>query len=172
MTLDQIQLVLTFLGVIFIWQQLRSQVKQMKFEAFTQLEQELNKPDIRDALEIVYTSDSNQLTHLRGKELKKVESLVHMFELIGFRLKHKALPDAAVEILSPTLFRLWPKLKLFLDKEKERRGGIPYNEDIRYLVKRAEEYQKRSSDYSGHEPVYFKREVEEEQVSPPHDVAP
>jgi len=45
------------IALIFIWNQLRQQTKQLKFEALTQLHQEVWSKDFRKALELIFKGD-------------------------------------------------------------------------------------------------------------------
>ncbi len=143
-----IQIISTVAGLVallLIWQQLRYQSKQMKFEALTQLHQQITGDAMQEALRFVYASEPNSLAHPKSEdELKKIELVLIAYDLVGFRVRQGVLPEnATLETEWMILTSLWPQVQPFIERERQLRGGVPYKQNFEWLVKRAEEFKRR-----------------------------
>ncbi len=142
-------------ALFLIWLQLRTQSKQMKFDALTELHKQLNTSFIREALRFIYASEADDLANPKSEdELEKIEFVLETYDLIGFRIRQGVLPkDATLATEWTILMRLGEKLQPFIEREEKRRC-IPYKEHFMWLVKRAKEWQERR--YPGYKPKIVK----------------
>ena len=132
-------------ALLLIWQQLRYQSKQMKFEALTQLHQQITGDTMHEALRFIYASEPNDLAHPKSEEeLKKLEFVLITYDLVGFRVRQGVLPEGAtLETEWAILLNLWPQVQPFIELERQLRGGAPYKQHFEWLVKRAEDFKRR-----------------------------
>jgi ADP-ribose pyrophosphatase YjhB (NUDIX family) len=150
------------IALLLIWLQLSYQTKQMRFEALTQLHQELIKPEMQKALRFIYNSDPEKLSNPTSEEaFIFIESVLNMYDLIGFRLRQGVLPrKATLETEWMVLLRIWPQLKPFIEAERLRRGNRFYKEHFEWLVNQAEQFKEQH--YPGFISKIYKQTFEEE----------
>ena len=132
-------------ALLMIWQQLRYQSKQMKYDALTQLHQQITSDTMHEALRFIYASDPNHLAHPKSEdELKKLELVLITYDLVGFRVRQGVLPESAtLETEWAILLSLWPQVQPFIELERQFRGGVPYKQHFEWLVKRAEDFKRQ-----------------------------
>ena len=150
--------VAALIALLLIWQQLRYQSKQVKLEALTQLHQQLDSDGMQEALRFVYTSDPNHLAQPKSEdELKKIESVLIAYDLVGYRVRQGVLPEAAtLETEWAVLLTLWPQVQPFVERERALRGNVCYKQHLEWLVMKAGDFKRRH--YPNCEPRIFRRE--------------
>ena len=134
------------IALLLIWVQLKYQNKQMKYQALTQLHQELIGHTIQKALRFIFSSEPNDIAHPRSEEdLERIELVLNTYDLIGFRVKQDLLPrDDTLKTEWMLLLPLGLKLQEFIGCEKVLRGGAPYKAHFEWLVKMAEEFKAKN----------------------------
>lgn len=159
-TAQVISSVAAVVALFLIWRQLRYQNIQNRLVALSQLHEELMRVDMQRALRFIYANPPERLARPQSSsELEALEAVLNAYDLIGFRIRQGVLPvDAAVETEWMILRRLWPQLALFIENERELRGGVPYKEHFEWFVRKAEEYSRQR--YPNTECPVFAREFE------------
>lgn len=129
-------------GLYLVWNQLKLLHRQITFQSLTHFQEIVTKPELQKALRVVYNHDPSELTNIVSIEpLEKIELILNNYDLLAWSIRKKVIPlDDVIEIEWPVLLRIQKQLGPFIKKEKEKRGGVPYKEDLTWLIEKADEY--------------------------------
>ena len=151
--IEIISTVVTVIGLIFIWFQLRQQTKQLKLEtltlsqqtkqlkleALTEIHKEVRSKDFRKALKMIFHGDPIS----QKKEIEdSIRLVAGLYDLLGVRVQEEVLPrEETLKTEWKILIFLWKRIKGFIYQERQNRG-VPYKEHLEWLVKEADDYWK------------------------------
>jgi hypothetical protein len=144
------------IALLLIVLQLRQQTKQQKFEALSQVHQEVAKPEFREALRTVFAVSPDELASTTSNDLmQSIDDATAVYDLVGLRIQEGVLPkEATLKTEWKILVPLWRHVEGFVKEERKRRG-MPYKEHFEWLAMEAERY--RSKYFPESSPTIVKR---------------
>ena len=138
--------IVTALGIFVFLYQAFLQYRQSKYTALSELHKDVVRSSIREGLQFIYNRNKEDITFPMNKEERdKIEQVLDIYDLIGFRVKKRLLPkDATLETEWKTVWRVWYQMEAYVKVVNDGPGG-PYKQHLGWLRNEAEKYRKSNT---------------------------
>lgn len=171
-----VQTVILLTAAYFAVGQVKEASRARKLAILMPLRYDIDSPAARNNRYVLFNDLPEDLTSLDDAQDKVVDRVVVEYDNLGQLVRAKLIDfKLLASLYAPSTERCWRRVKPWVEKERDRRGGAPYADALEDFAERCIQYNERQH-APGHRP--FRRHqgsrapVERSPKAPPQELPP